>query len=336
MEWGHIFGILTLVLGFLSLKKTALRNRMTTIVLFLSSVLFLIPLVSAVSVEKANKLSFEREFGSISDKSAISFLQLFSLKTARTRFKTFKYSIKNNLDLDFYQSSKQPLSPCVIVIHGGGWDSGDSHQLQELNSELSLKGYNVASINYRLAPKFRYPDPVDDVKDAINFLIKNAVSLRIDTSRFALLGRSAGGQIALQAAYTLNNKNIKGVIAFYTPADMVWGYSLPGNPLVLDSRKVLCDYIGGPCEQFPDKFKASSPVEHVTSSSPPTLMIHGKKDVLVAYEHNLHLIEKLKSNKVKYALITLPWATHGFDFNLNGPGGQISTYYVEQFLEKVL
>ena len=143
------------------------------------------------------------------------------------------------LNLDFYPARTGGKRPCVIVIHGGSWSSGDSKQLPELNSYLAIAGYNVAAINYRLAPQYRSPLPVEDVKNAMDYLKAHAVNLNIDTNNFILLGRSAGAQIALLAAYTLKDAGIKGVIDFYGTADMVWGYSLPANPLVMDSQGVM-------------------------------------------------------------------------------------------------
>jgi len=237
--------------------------------------------------------------------------------------------------MDFYPAQQSGLRPCVVVIHGGSWSSGDSKQLPELNSYLAHAGYHVVAVNYRLAPVFRNPVPVEDVNAAIDYLRAHATELQIDTTRFVLLGRSAGAQIALLAAYHQPIPGLKGVIDFYGPADMVWGYSLPANPLVMDSRKVLEDYLGGPYNAVPDKYAASSPIEFVGRHSVPTLIIHGEKDVLVAYEHSTRLNKKLGDNGVKHFFLSLPWATHGFDYNLKGPGGQLSTYAVVRFLENV-
>ena len=162
-----------------------------------------------------------------------------------------------------------------------------------------------------------------------------ANELKIDTNNFVLLGRSAGAQIAMLAAYTMHDKSIKGVIDFYGPADMVWGYSLPASPLVMDSRGVMERYLGGKYKDVPKNYFASSPIEFVDRQSPPTLIIHGANDVLVAYEHSNRLSKKLKENSVKHFWLQLPWATHGFDYNLNGPGGQLSTYAVTRFLQAV-
>jgi acetyl esterase/lipase len=221
------------------------------------------------------------------------------------------------------------------VVHGGAWNKGDNKQLPGLNNHLALMGYNVAVINYRLAPKYQNPAPVQDVHSAFTYLKQHAAELLIDTNNFVLLGRSAGAQIALLAAYTMHNKSIKGVIDYYGPADMVWGYSAPASPLVMDSRKVMSDYIGGTYQQVPEKFAASSPLGFIDNQSPPTLIIHGDNDVLVSPDHSRRLNEKLTQFGIKHFLLKLPWATHGFDFNLNGPGGQLATYTVERFLNMV-
>lgn len=240
-----------------------------------------------------------------------------------------------SMNLDYYPSKTVGKKPCVIVVHGGSWAGGDSNQLPELNSYLAANGYNVATINYRMAPKWQTPAPVEDVANALKYLCANADKLHIDTTQFILLGRSAGAQIALLAGYTLHDKNIVGVVDFYGPADMVWGYSVPSNPLIMDSRKVMEQYIGGTYKQVPQKYAACSPLEFVDKNSPPTLIIHGDNDVLVAPEHSRRLNEKLKNNNIKHFWLKLPWATHGFDFNLNGPGGQLSTYSVLQFLNSI-
>lgn len=213
-----------------------------------------------------------------------SFFNMFS-GNAKQAFRTFTYAeyADTSLKLDYYPALSEDFRvgrPCVIIIHGGAWSSGDSRQLTELNSYLAIRGYNVAAINYRMVPKWQNPAPVEDVANAIKYLKVHANELHIDTNKFVLLGRSAGAQVALLAGYTLHDKGIKGVIDFYGPADMVWGYSVPANPLVMDSRKVMEDYIGGTYTQVPQKYAASSPIEYVNSQSPPTLIIHGANDVL--------------------------------------------------------
>jgi len=337
-EFPWVFAGLTLFVlttGFW-VSKYQFAGTVTGIV---ALVLFLSPIARAYVVAQSLRKGFDSSFNTTNTDSLnapFSFFRMFA-GNVKVPYQTITYVTYADiaLTLDYYPTKILGKKPCVIVIHGGSWSSGDSQQLPELNSYLATKGYNVASINYRMAPRYQNPAPVQDIQAAIKYLNQHADELHIDTNNFVLLGRSAGGQIALLAAYTMRDKAIKGIIDFYGPADMVWGYSIPSSPLIMDSRKVMVNYLGGTYEQVPQNYVASSPIEFVDKQSPPTLIIHGENDVLVAYEHSRRLNAKLQQNGIKHYWLKLPWATHGFDFNLNGPGGQLSTYAVIQFLKSV-
>ena len=277
--------------------------------------------------EKENQLqqpfSFWKMFSGIQD------------ETVTPQVLPYKQLEKRALMLDYFSSSAQGKFPCVVIVHGGSWSSGDSKQLPELNSYLANHGYNVAAINYRLAPEYKSPAPVEDVRDAIRYLKDNAEKLNIDTNNFILLGRSAGGQIALCAAYTMNDPTIKGVISYYAPADMVWGAKIKGNPLVLNTDDVFAQYLGGPYDQFAQKYHESSACEHVKSGSAPTLIVHGEIDAMVAFEHSNRLNKKLEAFHVPHYFLNLPGSTHGCDYNLSGPSGQVITFAVERFIAGV-
>ncbi|HEV2353574.1 MAG TPA: alpha/beta hydrolase, partial [Puia sp.] len=303
----------------------------------LALVLFVSPIVRAYSVARGLGRRMELAFTppdsprvARDSMNAFSLARIFRFGTDRVAYRTLNYdtALGNPLSLDFYPAQRRGLRPCVIVIHGGAWRSGDSHQLAALNSRLARDGYVVAAINYQLAPRYKSPLQIADVAAAFRYLRTNYALLSIDTNSFVLLGRSAGAQIALEAAYTLSEPGLKGVIDLYGPADMVWGYQHPTNPWVLDSRKVMADYLGGSYEAVPKQYIGSSPIQAVTTQSVPTLMIHGLEDPLVDYEQSRRLNRKLADSNVAHYLIKLPWATHGFDFNLHGPGGQLSTYAI--------
>lgn len=339
-EFPWIFMALTsivLLTGFY-VDKYQLAGTVTGII---ALVLFTSPIIRAYVVSASLKQNFTAAFeqdSTITDDShpPFSFWKQFSgPKKITPKVITYNSYPGLNLTMDYYSSQIAGKKPCVVVVHGGSWSKGDNKQLPELNSYLAGIGYNVAAINYRLAPAHQNPAPVEDVHAAINYLRQHADGLHIDTNNFVLLGRSAGAQIALLAAYTLHQPGLKAVIDYYGPADMVWGYSTPASPLVMDSRKVMEDYLGGTYKQVSQKYAASSPIEFVNRQSIPTLIIHGDNDVLVSPEHSRRLNAKLEQNGIKHFLLKLPWATHGFDYNLNGPGGQLATYTVERFLKVV-
>jgi acetyl esterase/lipase len=311
--------------GFLFLRDAGTLLGMAALILFAR------PIIQGVVVGFRLSLLFREN-----DQLPFAPHRMFRAQKRAPKPQTLVYKKTGGLQLslDLYPANSPYDRPCVLVIHGGGWDSGSNRQIDNLNYYLAHKGYHVAAINYRLAPAYCSPAPVEDLCDAVDLLKSRAGEFNINAHNLILLGRSAGGQVALLAAYTALKDNVRGVISFYAPADMVWGWSIPGNPLVLDSRAVMAAYIGGTCEALPDKFHASSPIEFVSRDSPPTLLIHGANDCMVSPKHSTRLKAKLEKYHVDHLLVTLPWATHGCDYNLYGPSGQISTYAIERFLEK--
>jgi acetyl esterase/lipase len=337
-EYCWLFIFLTFI-GLVIAGLRPCKYRIHATVIGVSAlILFCSPIVRAYKVADNLPGEFNKVFRSEESLAQpFKFTKIFTGKPKEIKYSTQTYITypDTRLTLEFYPSQITGNKPCIVVIHGGSWSSGDSQQLPELNNYLAKQGYHVASINYRMAPQYKSPAPLDDVKAALKYLCIHATELKIDTNNFVLLGRSAGAQIALLAAYSFHNRGIKGIIDFYGPADMVWGYSKPASKLVMDSRGVMERYLGGTYKDVPQNYFASSPIEYVDRQSPPTLIIHGANDVLVAYEHSNRLSKKLTQNNIKHYWLQLPWATHGFDYNLNGPGGQLSTYAVERFLKEV-
>lgn len=340
-EYSHVF----VVFSILILASTfffPIYRMGVSIICIVSICLYFTTIMTAF--KKSNQIMSEFSVAFPSETAGnyleqpFSFLKLFvGIPLQKIEVKKFVYKKINDksLNFDFYPAISKNKAPCVIVIHGGSWAEGSSNQLPDLNYYLSGRGINVAAINYRLAPEFQCPAPIEDTKDVMSYLSKNAEELNIDTTNLILLGRSAGGQIALLTSYTVHNPNIKGVISFYAPADMVYGAQIRANKWVLDTDKVLREYIGGVYSEVPKKYKDSSPIEYVNQEVPPTLIIHGPKDPLVAYEHSVRLNKKLNESRVKNYFLSLPWATHGCDYNINGPSGQITTFAIERFINSV-
>ena len=342
-EFSWVFLLVSVALLLWSLNSQKLRAINVTLGV-LTIAFFMTPMVMAWNIGRTLPEDLASRLGNRSPQvQSTSMAFRFSKMITGINSPSIGYQRHNYADLDdhkltldFYSSERKGLRPCVVVIHGGSWCSGNSEQLPELNSHLARDGYHVASVNYRLAPKYTSPAPVEDITEALRYLKKHSLQLGIDTGNFILLGRSAGAQLALVTAYTSKEPGIRGVINFYGPTDMVWGYHAPSNPLVLDAKKVMEDFLGGPYEKVPQNYIQSSPVEVVGPSSVPTLIIHGENDALVSYEHCRRLQKKLEDHHIPHYVLSLPWATHGCDYTLNGPSGQLTTYAVEYFVREVI
>jgi acetyl esterase/lipase len=246
----------------------------------------------------------------------------------------------NGMDLDFYApvpgaAHDARNAPCVIVIHGGGWDGGKKTEFAGFNRHLAARGFAVAAVEYRLAPQFPWPAPREDVQAAVAWLKAHAAELQIDPLRLVLFGRSAGGSIAEAVAYGSPDPAIRGVAAFYAPADLRYAWITSKEGDVLDPLKLLRQYLGGSPEQVPAAYDVASGYLQVRRGAPPTLLVHGDRDVIVWHRQSERLAERLAENSVPHALISLPWATHGFEFYGSGPSGQLAMSSLESFLAAV-
>jgi acetyl esterase/lipase len=225
--------------------------------------------------------------------------------------------------------------PCVVVIHGGGWDNGDRTELASFNHWLASRGYFVAAISYRLAPQHPWPAQREDVLAAIAYLKANAGPLGLDANRLVLIGRSAGGQIAEVIAYAANDPAICGLVGLYAPSDLSFAYAHAEEDDAIRSPSLMRQLLGGPPETAKEKYESASALPLVSPASPPTLLLHGRLDALVWHRHSERLATRLAEHGVQQLFISLPWASHAFEVNQRGPGGQLTTYAVEWFLAAV-
>jgi acetyl esterase/lipase len=262
---------------------------------------------------------------------------------APVAIETMQYA--DGLALDFYRpaaaagAAGRSPRPCVVVIHGGSWVSGnrlDDGTKRWLNDWLAGLGYAVASIDYRLSPQFQWPAQRDDLLAAIRFLRDHAVDLDIDADRLVLLGRSAGGQMAIAAAYAEVIPGIRGVVDVYGPTDFDLTWDAATRPRSLDHRYNLELFLGGSPETARAAYRSASGAMLVTPRAPPTLILQGGLDINVFPEQAELLDRNLAAAGVPHALVVLPWAGHAFDFvNFNTPGAQIGRYATARFLASV-
>ncbi|MCW5548558.1 MAG: alpha/beta hydrolase [Opitutaceae bacterium] len=241
------------------------------------------------------------------------------------------------LALDFYpvrRTDGRP-SPCVVMVHGGGWDAGDRAQLAVFNRRLARMGYAVAAISYRLAPKHPWPAQREDTLAAVAWLKARAADLGIDPTRLVLAGRSAGGQIATAVGY-LGDPAVRGVMALYAPHDMRFAWSVSREDDALNSLKLMRQFLGGPPEGRDEIYDSASGQALVRPGrTPPTLLVHGTIDTLVWVRHSRRLAARLDEAGVPHFLLELPWATHACEFTPRGPAGRLTTRAVAHFLAAV-
>jgi acetyl esterase/lipase len=240
------------------------------------------------------------------------------------------------LGLDLYQPAAPGNHPAVVLVYGGAWIFGTRADLTDIATRLAASGFTTVVVDYRKAPKFRFPTQLDDVRAGIAALAQHARAWGADPARVAICGYSAGGELALLAAYAPEPVRVRAAAGIYAATDLVAGYDFPPRPDPVDVRRILVAYLAGPPLTRMAAYVAGSPVRAVRPHLPPTLLMGGARDELVriAFQHEMRDALRVHGNTV--ASLELPWSNHAFDTIPRGIGGQLGRYYLERFLAATL
>lgn len=221
------------------------------------------------------------------------------------------------LTMDFYAPAGVGVHPIAIIIHGGGYTGGTSKSGSEAYCAdfLAPAGYAVFSINYRLAPKYPYPDMVEDVERAVRFIRFNAARWHGDPNEIALVGGSAGGflsnMVGLQgpagdpkAADPVDRTSAKveAVVTLFAQS------SFQTVPLNASVHALLDPLIAKKGEAA--ALKEASPITYVTASAPPFLQIIGDRDEYIPMSEVMNLDTALKRVGVSSEVIVIQGGMH--------------------------
>jgi len=259
---------------------------------------------------------------------------------------TYRKYEKRELKLDiFFSNQDSCLRPGVVLIHGGGWHTGSKSHLYPMAMQLASKGYVTAAIEYRLSHEAIFPAAVIDIKNAIKWIKKNAALYHVDTNNIAVLGCSAGGQLASLVGFSKNEKD-------FEDCDYFPGYS--SNVQAIVNIDGLLDFLGKGSEEFdehpdpqkprsahkwlgashlddPEIWRKASGINHVTQESPPIIFINSSLSRFHAGRDET--IEYLKKYNIYYNVHTMDNSPH--PFWLFHPWFNKTIEYVDQFLNEV-
>lgn len=238
------------------------------------------------------------------------------------------------LTMRLFRGEARGARPTVVVIYGGAWRSGTALQGANVSRSLTSRGYTVAAIDYRHAPGARFPAQLADVRASLALLRDSAASWSIDTTRIALLGRSAGGHLAELAAFAPGGPAVQAVVAIYAPFDLAEGYRDLPSPDPLDVRAALRGLLDATPDAEPARYRAASPASFIRAGLPPTLLLYGASDHVVKPDFNRQAAAALRAARVPVVQVELPWAEHGFDMAPGGIGAQLAYGVIGDFLDR--
>ncbi len=243
--------------------------------------------------------------------------------------------------LDLYQPQERsgPL-PGIVLIHGGGWSSGQRSDYKYYCVRFPLMGYVVATVSYRFVNEAVFPACVEDVKCAVRWMRANADKYGINPEAIAAIGGSAGGHLAMMLGYSAGVAELEGrggqgeyssavqaVVDLYGPVDMTLEE--------FHENKTLLAFFGGKhFNEIPDQYRLASPNTHLKKGMPPTLIIHGTDDDTVPVSQADLLEARLKELDCPYEYLRLKGYPHTLDIAV-----EINKYvrwHIYHFLDKHL
>jgi acetyl esterase/lipase len=226
--------------------------------------------------------------------------------------------VELSINIAFPEKTSVKLRPVLLMIHGGGFISGDKSSKNKQIIKFSKRGFVSASAMYRLSPKYRFPAAIDDIKLAVRFLKANAVKYHIDPERIIVSGSSAGSYLAVMVGVTGNSNNFSDYdlySEFNSSVRAVTAQSAPigdFTQLKYAEQKTIKRLIP---LNYTDKqaiLSAMSPMTYLDIKDPPFFLSHGDKDPIIPVELSREFVSKLESINHEFEYHEVNGGTHSF------------------------
>jgi len=223
------------------------------------------------------------------------------------------YGTNSQQKMDVYLPATRSTTTTkvMIMIHGGAWNSGDKTDFNEYVDSLKKREptYAIFNINYRLANvSDLFPAQELDVRAAVDFIYNKRQEYKI-SDKFVLVGASAGAHLALLQGYKYSTPvKPKAIIDFFGPTDLVDMYNNPPNALV----QPLLVAVTGVTPTANTLYTQSSPINFISSQSPPTMILHGGTDIVVAPSQSVLLDTRLQTAGIIHQYFFYPTEGHGW------------------------
>jgi acetyl esterase/lipase len=225
----------------------------------------------------------------------------------------------------FRPESEKP-APAVLLLHGGVKLGDDGRWVMNgIARKLAARGYYVLNITYRNMDDWPYPAQLEDVRQALDWMKRNANQEGIDAQRIAVFGFSAGGYLGALAALDerVGPSGIKAIVAGAAPTDLS-AYA---------QGDLMKRYFATDLEPFPEQLDEASPLNYVERGSPPVFMYYGREDDLVRQDHAFKFAEVLEKHEVPLELLWLPTKGHVTTFFSSGDAVDEAIDFLDRYLK---
>ncbi len=209
------------------------------------------------------------------------------------------------LKCDVYIPAGDGPFPTILAVHGGAWRSGTKFMMLRHAWRLVSAGYVVVAIDYRHAPKYKFPAQIHDCKHAVRWMRANADSYNIDVERLGAFGYSAGGHLVALLGTTNPQDGLEGdidasLLGFSSQIQCVAAGGAPCEfSWVAPNSSALVYWLGKSQAESPESYQRASPTSYITPDDPPFFLFHGDSDWIVPRESSLMMHRKLLDANLK-------------------------------------
>ena len=238
------------------------------------------------------------------------------------------------LTFDVFKPGSSPNGAGVLYIESGGWRSRWRAQDESKArfDQLLTGGFTVFVVRHGSAPRYNAHEAYGDVQRATRFVRMHADEYGVDPDRLGVHGGSAGGHLSLMLGLASDmgdpsaedevlrgSNEVAAVVAYYPPVDL---RPLSAPPDDFPPANEALFYANGPEPEAVERFAAIdlekdvaasiSPILHVSSDDPPTMLVHGDADVLVDLNTSQLIVAELEQNGVETELVVIEGGGHVF------------------------
>lgn len=246
------------------------------------------------------------------------------------------------LDVFYPRQISKPNRIALIIIHGGGWRTGNRTMHYPLAQHLASRGYVCITPEYRLSTEALYPSAVHDIKAVIRWVKQHAEQFGIDTATIAVAGHSAGGELAAFMGATNGKTEFEGQlcndksssrVGAVIDMDGILAFIHPESGEGDDSKRTSAAtyWFGYSKKENPELWMEASPLTHAGSHTPPTLFLNSSVERMHAGRNDY--IKILSGHNIYTEVKTFEGSPHSFV--LFHPWFESTVNYIDDFLKKV-
>ena len=261
------------------------------------------------------------------------------------------------MKMDILQPQQKEPLPAIVFVTGGGFINANKDNGAQLRMHLAEHGYVVASIEYRVAPTGRFPEPLEDVKASIRYLKANAAKFGIDADRVGIIGGSAGGYLSAFAGTTSGTttfdkgehldvtSDVRAAVDIYGLSDLTQigadydaetqarHRSAGATEALWVNGSPVFGGVDGGIPTHPEAAKAANPINYIGESSAPMLLMHGTADTVVSPSETDLLFQALQKAGIPSERYLVKGAQHGGIYWVQDEVLDIVTNFFDRYLK---